>query len=60
VACKGLYVNLNGFGIFMTCLLGLALGLIMTMFAGFPINVAAQWYTIVGTFVGLFAAFDRV
>ncbi|MFN8390615.1 MAG: hypothetical protein U0136_10020 [Bdellovibrionota bacterium] len=59
IAWKGLYVNLGGLGVFLTTLLGLAIGVVLTLYTGFPINVSAHWYTIVGTFMGLFAALDR-
>jgi hypothetical protein len=60
ICWKGLFVNLGGIGVFLTTLLGVIIGLLGTFVPAFPLDLTGQWYTIVGTFIGLFAAFDRV
>ena len=58
-AWKGLYVNLGGAGVFMTTLLGTAIGAMTINSVGFPIDLQTHYLSIIGTFMAFFSAFDR-
>ena len=59
VAWKGLRIKLGGVGVFLTSVVSSLIAFAVLLNWGLPVNPQAYWWTIIGTFIGLFAAFDR-
>lgn len=59
IVWKGLYVKLGGLGVFLSTLLSAGLAIAMLLNLGLPINPTRYYFTIMGTFMALFSAFDR-